>query len=89
MWKTCFAGQNSHRCPHCRKNFRLTYNAKIRVAGLNLILILGPFIALAWPQVERNMLIYLGIAVVVLLVLPTQLRYQTMKAAYSFDQRKK
>jgi|GEM_PF-1766734 len=37
VWRTLFAGQTAHACPACRKRFRLTYAAKIRVGFLNVM----------------------------------------------------
>jgi CXXC-20-CXXC protein len=88
VWKTLIAGQVAHKCPACRKRFRLTYAAKRRVAFLNVLLVLGFSVlvgyAFYWnlPALGRYVLIYLGIAAVVLLVIPHQARYEKTSARY-------
>lgn len=76
FWKTLFAGQTGHICPHCGKEFRLTYSAKIRIAYLNIILILGLLVAWNLPGVLRNMGVYAVVLALVLLILPSQVHYE-------------
>lgn len=81
FWKTIFAGQTSHQCPSCQQQFRLTYSSKMRVAFLNLILILGLLVAWNLPDMARNMMVYGGILVLVLLILPSQVGYEKTSEA--------
>lgn len=88
VWRTLFAGQTAHACPACRKRFRLTYAAKIRVGFLNVMLILGLTIiigfAFLWtlPEILRNVVGYLAIAVLVLMLMPLQARYEKLGRNY-------
>ncbi len=82
VWKSLFAGQTAHICPACRKKFRLTYASKVRVSYLNVILILGFIITWNLPDIPRNLLIYSGVASVVLLLLPILARYEKTRAPY-------
>jgi polyferredoxin len=88
VWKTLVAGQTAHKCPACRKRFRLTYAAKRRVAFLNVLLVLGFSVlvgyAFYWnlPALGRYFLIYLGVAALVLLVIPRQARYEKTSTRY-------
>jgi CXXC-20-CXXC protein len=81
FWKSLFAGQTSHQCPSCSRNFRLTYSAKIRLSFLNLILILGLLVAWNLPNLPRNMAVYAVILVLVLLALPAQVQYEKTSEA--------
>lgn len=81
FWKSIFAGQTSHECPECKKHFRLTYSSKMRVAFLNLILILGLLVAWNLPDMARNMAVYGGILLFVLLILPSQVGYEKTSEA--------
>jgi len=81
FWKSIFAGQTSHECPECRKLFRLTYSSKIRIAFLNLILILGLLVAWNLPDMTRNMAVYGGILALILLILPSQVGYEKTSEA--------
>jgi len=80
FWKSIFAGQTAHQCPSCQQNFRLTYSSKIRIAFLNLILILGLLVAWNLPDMARNMAVYGGILALVLLILPSQVAYEKTSA---------
>lgn len=86
VWKTLVAGQTAHKCPACRKRFRLTYAAKRRVAYLNVVLALGLSIlagyAFYWnlPALLYSALAYLGLATLVILVVPYQARYEKTSA---------
>jgi CXXC-20-CXXC protein len=82
IWKTLFAGQTAHACPTCGKKFRLTYSAKIRIAYMNVILLLGFIILWNIPDVLRNLAVYGVIASVILLILPSQARYEKTSARY-------
>jgi CXXC-20-CXXC protein len=81
FWKSIFAGQTAHRCPACGQLFRLTYSSKMRVAFLNLILILGLLVAWNLPGMARNMAVYGGILAFVLLILPSQVNYEKTSEA--------
>jgi len=82
MWKTLFAGQTAHPCPACGKKFRLTYSAKIRIAYLNVILLLGFIILWNIPDVLRNLAIYAAVVAVILLILPNLAHYEKTSARY-------
>ncbi len=94
VWRTLFAGQTAHACPACRKRFRLTYAAKIRVGFLNVMLILGLTIvigfAFIWtlPETLRNIAGYLAIAVLVLALMPMQARYEKLGKQYQYRKKK-
>ena len=81
FWKSIFAGQTAHSCPSCQQYFRLTYSSKIRVAFLNLIMILGLLVAWNLPDLSRNMAVYGGILALVLLILPSQVHYEKTSEA--------
>lgn len=93
VWRTLFAGQTAHACPACRRRFRLTYPAKVRVGFLNVLLILGLTIvigfAFLWTLLEtlRNLAGYLAIAALVLWLLPYQARYEKLSKRYEFDKK--
>lgn len=82
VWKSLFAGQTAHACPNCRKKFRLTYASKIRVAYLNVVLILGFIILWNLPNIPRNLLAYAALAAAILLVLPALARYEKTDRPY-------
>ena len=88
VWRTLFAGQTAHACPACRKRFRLTYPAKIRVGFLNVAIVLGFTIvagyAFIWtlPEVLRNVAGYIAIAALILMLLPHQARYEKLGKNY-------
>lgn len=88
VWRTLFAGQTAHSCPSCRRRFRLTYPAKIRVGFLNVAIILGFTIvvgyAFIWtlPEILRNLVGYLAIAALILALLPHQARYEKLGKPY-------
>jgi hypothetical protein len=71
-----------NHCPQCRKRFRLTYGAKRRLAVLNLILILGFIVLWFFPDVPRNLLVYMVVALVALALMPTQARYEILSRHY-------
>ncbi|MEK7697697.1 MAG: hypothetical protein AAB346_06155, partial [Pseudomonadota bacterium] len=81
-------GQTAHACPACRKRFRLTYPAKIRVGFLNVAIVLGFTIvagyAFIWtlPEVLRNVAGYIAIAALILMLLPHQARYEKLGKNY-------
>lgn len=81
FWKSIFAGQTSHQCPSCQQAFRLTYSSKMRIAFLNLILILGLLVAWNLPDMARNMAVYGGVLALVLLILPSQVSYEKTSEA--------
>jgi len=93
VWRTLFAGQTAHACPACRKRFRLTYPAKVRVGFLNVLLILGLTIvigfAFLWtlPETLRNLAGYLAIAALVLWLMPMQARYEKLTRPYAFSKK--
>jgi CXXC-20-CXXC protein len=86
VWKTLVAGQVAHKCPSCRKRFRLTYAAKRRVAYLNVTLVLGFSVlvgyAFYWnlPALVNYALAYLGLAALIVIVIPFQARYEKTSA---------
>ena len=87
MWRSLFAGQTAHSCPHCNKRFRLTYAAKTRVAYMNVLLILGLVIVLAilwWKpdEVLPYAAIYAGVAALILIILPFLGRYEKTSQPY-------
>ena len=88
VWRTLYAGQTAHACPACRKRFRLTYPAKIRVGFLNVAVILGFTIvvgyAFIWtlPEILRNVAGYVAIAALILMLLPHQARYEKLGKNY-------
>ncbi len=94
VWRTLFAGQTAHACPKCRKRFRLTYAAKIRVGFLNVMLILGLTIVIGFtflwtlPEILRNVVGYLAIAVLVLMLMPMQARYEKLGKQYQYRKEK-
>lgn len=75
-WKTLFAGQTAHSCPHCHERFRLTYASKRRLAFMNLLLIIGFILVWNLPDVWRNLAVYSVIAAITLFVMPKQARYE-------------
>lgn len=81
FWKSIFAGQMAHECPSCKKDFRLTYSSKIRIAFLNLILILGLLVAWNLPGMLRNLAVYGAILALILLILPSQVGYEKTSEA--------
>lgn len=93
VWRTLFAGQTAHACPACRKRFRLTYAAKVRVGFLNVSLILGLAIVIGFaflrtlPETLRNLAGYLAIAALVLWRLPYQARYEKLGKPYEFNKK--
>jgi len=76
VWKTLFTGQTVHTCPACGGEFRLTYQSKLRVSYLNVILILGFVILWNIPNIPRNLAVYVAVAAIVVFMLPRQARYE-------------
>ena len=87
LWASIFSGQTAHECTQCRKVFRLTYSSKRRLAYFNIILLLGFVISLGlliWgvPHSLRNLSIYIVIAALVLVIMPSQVAYQKITDPY-------
>ncbi len=82
FWKSIVAGQTAHQCPACRKRFRLTYRSKMRLSYLNVLLILGFIILWNLPDIPRNLAVFAVVAILTVLVMPTQVRYEKTTARY-------